>query len=99
VRETWARAVSRAPGDAAEGELGEVPPEAAPAAREQAGVGGGAGATEADEDLEEEVVGKAADVVHAVSVAALAGPRPAGAARSEGWLRTEGETGAQLHET
>lgn len=30
--------------DVAEGELRQVPPEAAPAAREQAGLGGGAGA-------------------------------------------------------
>ena len=39
-------------GDTAEGELGEVPPEAAPPAGEDAGAGGGGGAAEADEDLD-----------------------------------------------
>lgn len=43
-----------------EGELGEEGPEAAPPAGEQPGVRGGAGAAEADEDLEEYVVWESA---------------------------------------
>jgi hypothetical protein len=60
------RGVERAGRDAVECERGEVGPEPAPPAREQARVRGGAGAAEAGEDLEEDVVGEGADAVLAV---------------------------------
>lgn len=59
--------------DVAEGELREVPPEAAPAARDQACVGGSAGAAEAGEDVEEQIVGEAAEAVHSAAADAGAG--------------------------
>jgi hypothetical protein len=55
--------------DHVEGELGGAGPEAAPPAREEARVGGGAGAAETGEDLEQEVVGKGADAVLVVGAA------------------------------
>jgi len=55
--------------DHGEGEHGGAGPEAAPPAREEARVGGGAGAADTAEDLEQEVVGKGADVVIVVGTA------------------------------
>jgi hypothetical protein len=60
------------PGDPAEGELEEAPPEAAPPAGEGAREGGGPGAAEADEDLEQHVIGKGADPVLSAAVWAAA---------------------------
>ena len=57
------RGVERAGRDVVERERGEVSPEPAPPAREQARVRGGAGAADAGEDLEEDVVGEGADAV------------------------------------
>jgi len=63
ARNQGERGVERAGRDAVECERGEVGPEPAPPAREQARVRGGAGAAEAGEDLEEDVVGEGADAV------------------------------------
>ncbi|RLN33632.1 protein argonaute 18-like [Panicum miliaceum] len=71
------RGVERAGGFGVEGELGEAGPEAVPTAPEQACPGGGAGAAEADEDLEEQVVGQGADAVHDLDA-----PAPAPASRA-----------------
>lgn len=60
-----------------EDDLREAGPEAAPPAREQAGVRGGAGTAEAGENLEQHVVGKGADPV-LVAVGDV-GPRAGGA--------------------
>lgn len=62
--------------DHVEVERGGAGPEAAPPAREEARAGGGAGAAEAGEDLEQEVVGKGTDVVRVVGAA----PKPGAAA-------------------
>jgi len=62
--------------DLVEDELRGAGPETAPPAREEARVGCGAGAAEACEDLEQEVVGEGADVVGVVGTA----PEPPGAA-------------------
>jgi hypothetical protein len=77
--------------EAVEVDLGEAPPEAAPLAGEAAGVGGGAGAAGAGEDLEECVVGEAADAVRLVGVASrAAAPLTASAASFVGRLRGDG---------
>jgi hypothetical protein len=62
--------------DAVEGELREMPPEAAPPAGEDAGTGGGAGAAEASEDLDKDVIVEPADAVHSTAIPAPAAPRP-----------------------
>jgi hypothetical protein len=55
-------------GYVAEGEVEEVPPEAAPPAGEGAREGGCAGAAEANEDVEQHVVWKGADPVLSAAV-------------------------------
>jgi hypothetical protein len=62
----------------AEAEVGQVGPNAAPAAGEDAGARGGTGGPEAEEDAAQEVVGEAADTVVVIAramaaVAVLAG--------------------------
>jgi hypothetical protein len=49
--------------DVAEGEVGEVGPESAPPAGEEAGACGGVGAAEANEDLEKQILREGAEEV------------------------------------
>jgi hypothetical protein len=55
-------------GDLAKGDREEVPPEAAPPAGERAREGGGAGAAEANEDLEQHNIRKGTDPVLSVAI-------------------------------
>ena len=82
-------------GDPAEGELEEMPPEAAPPAGEGAREGGGTGAAEANEDLEQQVIRKGADPILSAAVWAAAWPGPKG--RSWWRLRAEAFARLQLH--
>lgn len=67
--------------DLVEDELRGAGPETAPPAREEARVGCGAGAAEACEDLEQEVVGEGADVVGAGAAGCFDGEAPRGSNR------------------